>query len=80
MDLKLKIITPERIEYDGMVRSVLVPGTMGRFEILRNHAPIISALTSGDVVYDDGTKHTVNIASGFVSVNDNQVDVCVQLK
>lgn len=79
MDLKLKIVSPERIEFDGNVNSVLVPGIVGQFEILRNHAPIISALTVGDVVYDDGEKHTIKIKAGFVSVNDNLVNVCVEL-
>ena len=36
--LKLKIVSPERIEFDGEVDSVLVPGTMGQFEILNDHA------------------------------------------
>lgn len=79
MDLKLKIVSPERIEYDGEVRSVLVPGVIGQFEILRNHAPIISALTKGEVIYDDGEKKSIKITSGFVSVNENQVNVCVEL-
>ena len=42
--LKLKIVSPERVEFEGEVISVTVPGTMGRFEVLVNHAPIISSL------------------------------------
>ena len=49
--LKLKIVSPERIEFDGEVDSVLVPGTMGQFEILNDHAPIISTLQKGFVEY-----------------------------
>jgi F-type H+-transporting ATPase subunit epsilon len=79
MDLRLKVISPEGLAFDGKVRSVLVPGVVGPFEILRNHAPIISALTKGDVVYDDGEKHTLSIAAGFVSVQDNVVKVCAEL-
>ncbi len=79
MDIRLKVISPEKVEFDGNVRSVLVPGVLGQFEILRNHAPIISALTKGNVVYDDGEKHTVGINAGFVSVRDNCVNVCVEL-
>jgi F-type H+-transporting ATPase subunit epsilon len=79
MDIQLKVISPERIEFDGNVQSVLVPGVLGQFEILRNHAPIVSALGKGDVVYDDGEKHTVAISGGFVSVNNNVVNVCVEL-
>ena len=49
--LKLKIVSPERIEFEGEVDSVLVPGSLGQFEILVNHAPIISSLDKGRVVY-----------------------------
>ena len=40
--LRLKIVSPERVEFDGEVESVLVPGTLGSFEILQDHAPIVS--------------------------------------
>ncbi len=40
--LKLKIVSPERIEFTGEVQSVKVPGLIGNFEILTDHAPIIS--------------------------------------
>ena len=78
--LKLKIVSPERIEYDGEVESVLVPGTLGQFEILVNHAPIISSLGNGNVVYAaaDG-KHTLPIVGGFVEVQKNEVSLCVEL-
>ena len=49
--LNLKIVSPEKIEFEGDVERVVVPGTMGSFEILQNHAPIISSLEKGDVVY-----------------------------
>ena len=49
--LKLKIVSPERIEFDGEVESVLVPGSQGQFEILHDHAPIISTLAKGVVEY-----------------------------
>ena len=78
--LKLKIVSPERIEFEGNVESVLVPGTLGQFEILVNHAPIISSLVSGDVVYATaGDKHTLKIAGGFVEVQKNEVSLCVEL-
>ena len=78
--LQLKIVSPEKVEYDGTVESVLVPGTMGQFEILTNHAPIISSLGLGEVAYvaADG-KHTMTITGGFVAVQKNQVSLCVEL-
>jgi len=79
--LKLKIVSPERIEFEGEVESVLVPGTMGQFEILVNHAPIISSLDKGKVVYalsgDD--KKSLDISGGFVQVQKNVVSLCVEI-
>ena len=78
--LKLKIVSPEKIQFDGEVESVLVPGTMGQFEILQNHAPIISSLNKGVVTYETGQgKINLDIIGGFVSVNQNQVNLCVEL-
>ncbi len=80
MALHLKIISPERVEFDGEVESVALPGTMGRFEILTSHAPIISSLEEGKVEYSpaDGKK-SMQIRAGFVSVKDNEVSLCVEI-
>lgn len=78
--LKLKIVSPERIEYDGEVVSVTVPGTAGSFEILNDHAPIISSLDSGIVEYATASeKKQLHIKGGFVEVQKNQVSLCVEL-
>jgi len=78
--LKLKIVTPERIAYDGEVSSVLVPGTMGQFEILTGHAPIISSLGKGVVEYATGDgKQQVTVLGGFVSVQHDEVSLCVEV-
>ena len=53
--LRLKIISPEKRIFDGEVNRVTVPGTLGEFEILVNHAPIISSLESGKVSYEIAT-------------------------
>ena len=78
--LQLKIVSPQKIEFQGEVESVLVPGVLGQFEILTNHAPIISSLTVGDVTYatKEG-KQTLRIAGGFVAVQKNEVSLCVEL-
>ncbi len=79
--LELRIVSPEKIEFDGVVESVLVPGTLGQFEILNNHAPIISSLENGVVEYttSDG-KHQLTIHGGFVEVQQNKVSLCVEVK
>ena len=79
--LLLRIVSPEKVEYDGVVENVLVPGAMGQFEILTNHAPIISLLGVGEVAYTDADgKHSIGIAGGFVEVQKNRVSLCVELR
>ena len=79
--LSLKIVSPERIEFDGEVVSVLVPGSQGQFEILNDHAPIISTLDKGVVEYGlpQGQKVQLEILGGFVEVQQNVVSLCVEV-
>ena len=79
--LKLKIVSPERIEFDGEVESVLVPGSQGQFEILKDHAPIISTLDKGVVEYGLSKEQKVQleILGGFVEVQQNVVSLCVEV-
>ena len=79
--LQLKIVSPEKIEYDGVAERILVPGTLGQFEILNDHAPIISTLQKGTVEYiNKEGKTSLEILGGFVEVQKNQVCLCVELK
>jgi F-type H+-transporting ATPase subunit epsilon len=73
--LTLKIVSPERIEFTGEVESVKVPGAQGNFEILTDHAPIISILTKGVVEYGS---QQLPILGGFVEVQKNKVSLCVE--
>ena len=78
--LQLRIVSPEKVEYNGAVESVLVPGTAGQFEILNDHAPIISTLQKGVVEYatKEG-KVSLDILGGFVEVQKNVVSLCVEI-
>lgn len=80
MALILKIVSPEKVEFEGDVKSVLVPGTQGQFEILINHAPIISSLEKGTISYEtaSGDKKSIAIYAGVVSVMQNQINVCIE--
>lgn len=81
MSLKLKIVSPEKIEYLGFADRVLVPGTSGMFEILINHAPVISSLEQGDVEFSyQGEVKKLHIQGGFVEVQKNEVCLCVEMQ
>ncbi|MDD7460920.1 MAG: ATP synthase F1 subunit epsilon [Prevotellaceae bacterium] len=79
--LKLKIISPDKVLFSGEVERIIVPGMMGRFEVLTNHAPIISILEKGSVVYDvvNGERSELQISGGFIEVQKNRVNLCVEL-
>jgi len=79
--LQLKIISPESIVFDGMVEQVTVPGTQGEFEILTDHAPIISSLEPGRMTYRQAgqQKKELMILGGFAEVHKNMVNICVEI-
>ena len=60
MSLKLQIITPEYVIFDGEVDSVIVPGKKGQFQMLENHAPIVSTLEPGKIQIFTHTTEKVN--------------------
>ena len=77
--MKLTIVTPEKTSYDGEAISVAVPGTKGAFEVLDNHAPIISSLQSGIITVKtaDGVQE-FTVRSGFIEVARNSVSICAE--
>jgi len=78
--LKLRIIAPDRLVFEGEVESVTLPGTLGSFTVLNHHAPIISSLEKGKIVYKDANGQTdVVVRSGFAEVKDNILSICVEL-
>ena len=78
--LKLRIIAPDRQVFEGDVESVTLPGTKGSFTVLDRHAPIISSLEKGKIVYKDANgQGEVVVMSGFAEVKDNVLSICVEL-
>jgi F-type H+-transporting ATPase subunit epsilon len=75
--VKLEIITPEKRLFDGNVRLVQVPGTNGSFEVLKNHAPIVSTLTQGriKVITDKDQQEFIDISSGIIEVKANIITI-----
>ena len=76
--MTLKIISAEKVEFEGKVESVTLPGALGSFTALENHAALLSSLVAGDVVYSIGGKKTkVAIRGGVADINKNVVSVCI---
>jgi F-type H+-transporting ATPase subunit epsilon len=76
--MKLEIISPEKSYFKGEVDSVTLPGYMGPFQILNNHAPLISLLTKGMLIFTtEGHIKEMEITDGFVEVSNNNISVCI---
>ncbi|WP_205504485.1 ATP synthase F1 subunit epsilon [Rufibacter psychrotolerans] len=76
----LEIITPDKRVFEGDVTSVQFPGINGRFEVLNNHAALISALANGPVRVTPtaGTQQIFQIDGGVVEVLDNKITVLAE--
>ncbi len=75
----LEIITPDKKVFEGEVTGVKVPGSAGTFEMLNNHAPIVSTLARGEVRVNqkDGRK-TFEIDGGLVEMRNNKVVILTE--
>ena len=73
--MKIEIITPDRKIYEGEIKSVRVPGKKGSFQVLKDHAPIISTLETGSVIIiDQANIETVfEINGGVIEVKANRI-------
>ncbi len=74
--LKLKIVTPERLVLEEIVDQVILPTTEGEITVLPDHVPLIVGLKSGDVVaFVGGEQVPMAVVGGFVEVKKNNEDI-----
>lgn len=77
--MKVIIIKPDSTLYEGEATLVQLPGADGQFEILKDHAPIISALAEGDVrLVNEMGEQKFAIRAGVVKCQQNEVLVLAQ--
>ena len=75
--MQLEIVSHEKRVYEGEVALVQLPGAMGSFEILKNHAPLVAVLEKGKVKIIDNERNMfyVDIPGGVVQVEENRITV-----
>lgn len=78
--LNTHILTPDGAVFEGEIVSIHVPGSEGQFQVLNNHADLISSLTVGvaRVADADRSEQQFAISGGFVEVKDNKVTVLAE--
>ncbi len=75
----LEIVTPEKKVFEGEVNVATFPGSDGSFQILNDHAPLISALQSGNIVYKSNAgEQAIGIKGGIVEVLNNRIIVLAE--
>lgn len=78
--MKLEILTPEWNRVVEDVEAVFIPGMLGEFEVLVNHAPIISTLRKGQLRWRvAGEEESLEVKAGAARVRDNVIQVCVEV-
>ena len=73
---RITILNPKHVVYEGEAESVFLPGDKGEFEVLSEHAPIVSLLRRGNVVVD--WKTSIPLKSGMVKFDNNECVILVE--
>jgi len=77
--MNVEIITPDKTLFEGTAKLVQLPGTDGSFEIMENHAPIISTLKKGKIkIVTDNSTEFVEINSGVIEMLRNKVIILAE--
>ncbi len=76
--MKLEIVTPMGVIYNGDIRQVTLPGEQGEFGVLPEHASLVSLLNAGviDIETADGNSVLVAIDSGYVKIDEDKA-LCI---
>lgn len=77
--MTLKIISAQEILFTGEVDKVTLPGAMGEFTVLKNHAALMTVLNSGTVRFatDQAEEQQRAIPGGIADIADNVINICV---
>jgi F-type H+-transporting ATPase subunit epsilon len=73
--MRIEIVTPDKRVFEGDIKSVRVPGKKGSFQVLKDHAPIVSTLENGPVILVDpeGKETIFEISGGVIEVKANKI-------
>ena len=78
--LNVEIVTPQKVSYSGKAVSVSVPGSKSPFQVLYNHAPIVSTLELGEIkiINEADEKLLFATSPGFTEIRRNKVSILVE--
>ncbi|MFV0339575.1 MAG: F0F1 ATP synthase subunit epsilon [Parachlamydiaceae bacterium] len=78
--IRLQILTPDEVKFEGEVKSLTAPGFEGEFQVLPHHAPYLALLKAGRFTYRDASNasHTIEIHGGVFEFFQNKATVLLQ--
>jgi len=78
--MHLDIVTPSENIFSGEIKLIQLPGSNGSFELLENHAPIVSTLNKGTIkiITKDGSNRKFEIGGGVLESADNKVIALIE--
>lgn len=76
----IEIVTPDTTVFEGEVLSVRIPGKKGSFQVLKDHAAIVSTIEKGPVTIfkTDNTEESFNADGGVVEMQNNKIILLVE--
>lgn len=79
-DLHVEIVTPFGLSYQADVKSCNIPGSLGQFQVLKNHAAMLSLVNIGSIKIEETTGDVKNLATsgGFCEIDKNEVRIIVE--
>ena len=78
--IKLVVLTPQKTLLEAYVDKVTLPASKGQFMVLYNHAPVITSLEDGKLIYEtDQKQEVIEILGGFAEVDENVLTVCAEV-
>lgn len=74
----LIITSQEGVLFSGEIKNVQFPGVLGNFQVLNHHAPLVSLLADGSILYEtDKDMDKIRVKSGILALNKGQLKVCL---
>ena len=78
--LRLEIVTPDRLAFEGDVESVVIPGSEGELGVLPMHIPLMTQIKPGELIISkDGKKDYLAVGEGFATVTQERVNILTDM-
>tara|TARA_Y100000589_G_scaffold156122_1_gene148672 strand:- start:11813 stop:12079 length:267 start_codon:yes stop_codon:yes gene_type:complete len=79
--MKVEVLTLEKTLFSAEAKSIIVPGLNGQFEMLKNHAPLVSVLQKGIIQITDikNQKNQIEINSGSIEISNNEIIILADI-